>query len=90
MKKDKNLVKINNELSKYDDMPLFQKKVDKANAFFKKNPPFEAILIIENERIKQYFEQGKTLVQISDLVKLTEVEVSTRLKDMGLLAVEVV
>ena len=76
---------ISDRLAKYDDMPLFQDKVDKANAFFAKNPPFEAIKLIENEEIKGYFTKGKSIEQIAVLMRLSEEEIGIRLKDLGLL-----
>ena len=72
-------------LDKYEKMPLFQDKVDKANAFFAKNPPFEAIKLIENEEIKAYFTKGKRIEQIAVLMRLSEEEIGIRLKDLGLL-----
>ena len=81
-------IKIKESLSKYDTMPVFQKKADKASAFLKKHPPFEAIKEMENNRIKTYFNEGKTFPEISVLVRLSEMEVASRLTDMGLLIVE--
>jgi hypothetical protein len=79
--------RYNKELDKYENMPLFQKKVDKANEMLAKNPPFEAIKAIENERIKALFVEGKNSVQIAILMKMPEAEITLRLKEMGLYAV---
>ena len=81
-------IQIKESLSKYDSMPVFQKKADKASAFLKKHPPFEAIKAIENESIKTFLNEGKTLSQISFVVGLSEAELIIRLKEMGLLVVE--
>jgi hypothetical protein len=91
MKKSENIdnkmpkFRISKRLSKYDTMPLFQDKVDKANAFFAKNPPFEAMKILENEEIKACFMKGKSIEQIAVLMQLSEEEIGIRLKDLGLL-----
>ncbi len=79
--------RYNKELDKYEDLPLFQKKVDKANEMLAKNPPFEAIKAVENERIKAFFVEGKSATQIAILLRMSEAEVSLRLKEMGLHAV---
>jgi hypothetical protein len=87
MKKGENKIyvdKINESLSKYDTMPIFQKKVDLANDFLAKHPPVEAINAMKNKRIKRYFEEGNSLEQIAVLVKLSEKEVSARLQELGL------
>ena len=60
-------------------------KVDKANAFLKKHPPFAAIKEVENNRIKAYFEQGIALEQIAVNMKFSENEISLRLTEMGLI-----
>jgi hypothetical protein len=91
MKKSENIdnkmpkYRISKRLSTYDTMPLFQDKVDKANAFFAKNPPFEAMKILENEEIKDCFMKGKSIEQIAVLMQLSEEEIGIRLKDLGLL-----
>ena len=82
------IIKIKESLSKYDTMPVFQKKTDKASAFLKKHPPFEAIKEMENNSIQTYFNEGKTFSEISALMRLSETEVALRLTDMGLLLVE--
>jgi hypothetical protein len=82
-------IRINKELSKYDNMPIFQRKADEASAFLKKHPPFEAIKAIENERIKTFFVEGKNAVEIAVLMKMSEAEVSVSLKEMELYAVAV-
>ena len=81
-------IQIKESLSKYDTMPVFQKKAAKASAFLKKHPPFEAIKEMENNRIKTYLNEGKTLFQISVLVGLSDAELNIRLKEMGLLVTE--
>jgi hypothetical protein len=91
MKKNENInskmpqVRINESLSKYDTMPLFQDKVDKANATLAKYPPFEALKAIENDDIKACFMKGKSIEQIAILMQLSEEEIGVRLKDLGLL-----
>jgi transposase len=91
MKKKENIetntpkVRIKESLSKYDTMPLFQKKVDKANATLAKYPPFEAIKTVENDRIKAYFQEGKNLEQIAVLMRLSEEEIGLRFKELSLL-----
>ena len=71
-------------LDKYDKMPLFQKKLDKANAILTEFPPLLLLRERDNKRIKQYFEQGLPIEQIVLLVKLSENEVLLRLEEMGL------
>jgi hypothetical protein len=91
MKKSENIddkmpkYKISKRLSKYDTMPLFQKKLDKANAMLAKCPPFEALKAIENDDIKACFMKGKSIEQIAVLMQLSEEEIGIRLKDLGLL-----
>jgi hypothetical protein len=91
MKKNENIEKkvprgrINESLIKYDTMPLFQKKVDEAKAFLAKHPPFEAIKAFENDRIKAYFSEGKSLEQIAVLMRLSEEEIGLRFKGLSLL-----
>jgi hypothetical protein len=91
MKKSENIddkmpkYKISKRLSKYDTMPLFQKKLDKANAMLAKCPPFEALKAIENDDIKTCFMKGKSIEQIAVLMQLSEEEIGIRLKDLGLL-----
>jgi hypothetical protein len=77
--------RYNKELDKYENMPLFQKKVDKANEMLAKNPPFEAIKAIENQRIKAFFVEGKNAEQIAVLMKMSESDVSLRLQELGLI-----
>ena len=74
----------NKKLDEYENMPLFQGKVDKANAILAKNPPTQVMRAIENKRIKAYFEQEITLEQMAVNMNLTENEVSLRLTEMGL------
>jgi hypothetical protein len=76
--------RYNKELDKYENMPLFQKKVDKANEILAKNPPYEAIKAIENQRIKVFFVEGKNAAQIAALMKMSETDVSLRLQELGL------
>jgi hypothetical protein len=52
---------VSERLEKYDKLPIFQKKLDKANAILAKSPPFEALKAMENDWIKGHFEQGKRL-----------------------------
>jgi hypothetical protein len=91
MKKNENIEKkmprgrINESLIKYDTMPLFQKKVDRAKEMLAKYPPFEAIKAVENDRIKAYFSEGKSLEQIAVLMRLSEEEMGLRFKELGLL-----
>ena len=77
--------RYNKELDKYENIPLFQKKVDKANEMLAKNPPYEAIKAIENERIKAFFVEGKNAAQIAVLVKMSETDISLRLQEMRLI-----
>ena len=72
------------KLDKYENMPLFQKKVDKANAILANNPPYQIIRDIEDNRIKTFFEQGLSLEQIAANMSLTESEIMLRLTEMGL------
>ncbi len=74
----------NKKLDKYENMPLFQGKVSKANAILAKNPPNQIMKDIEDKRIKAYFEQEITLEQMAVNMNLTENEVSLRLTEMGL------
>ena len=74
----------NKKLDEYENMPLFQGKVDKVNAILAKNPPTQVMRAIENQRIKAYFEQEITLEQMAVNMNLTENEVSLRLTEMGL------
>jgi hypothetical protein len=92
MKKEETLNKsklpkarYNKELDKYENIPLFQKKVDKANEMLAKNPPFEAIKAIENQRIKAFFVEGKNAEQIAVLIKMSEADVSLRLQELQLI-----
>ena len=75
---------ISKRLDKYDKMPLFQKKLDKANAILTEFPPLLLLRERDNKRIKQYFEQGLPIEQIVLLVKLSKNEVLLRLEEMGL------
>ena len=75
---------ISKRLDKYEKMPLFQKKLDKANAILTEFPPLLLLRERDNKRIKQYFEQGLPIEQIVLLVKLSENEVLLRLEEMGL------
>jgi hypothetical protein len=76
---------VSDRLTKYDKMPLFQKKVDRAKEMLAKYPPFEAIKAVENDRIKAYFSEGKNLEQIAVLMRLSEEEMGLRFKELGLL-----
>jgi hypothetical protein len=84
------VVRINKSLSKYDNMPVFQKKVDLAKDFLEKHPPIEALRELKDKRIKKYFEEGNSLQQIATLLKLSEIEIVSRLKEMNLLSIETV
>ena len=75
---------ISKRLDKYDKMPLFQKKLDKANAILTEFPPLLLLRERDNKRMKQYFEQGLPIEQIVLLVKLSKNEVLLRLEEMGL------
>ena len=75
---------ISKRLDKYEKMPLFQKKLDKANAILTEFPPLLLLRERDNKRIKQYFEQGLPIEQIALLVELPENEVLSRLEEMGL------
>ena len=72
-------------LDKYETMPLFQKKVDKANAILAVSPPTEFLKIRENKRIKEYFEQGMSIDLIAQNLEFSENEVLVRLEEMGLI-----
>ena len=72
-------------LDKYEKMPLFQKKVDKANAILAVSPPTEFLKIRENKRIKEYFEQGMSIDLIAQNLEFSENEVLVRLEEMGLI-----
>lgn len=71
-------------LDKYEKMPLFQKKLDKANAVLTEFPPLLLLRERDNKRIRQYFEQGLPIEQIALLVELPENEVLSRFEEMGL------
>jgi hypothetical protein len=75
---------ISNRLEKYDSMPLFQDKVDKANAFLKNFPMAEFMREQCNNDIKLCFENGLSVKQISVKVNLSEDEVISHIKEMGL------
>lgn len=75
---------ISNRLEKYDSMPLFQDKVDKANAFLKNFPMAEFMREQCNNDIKLCFENGLSVKQIAVKVNLSEDEVISHLKEMGL------
>ena len=72
------------ELDKYEKKPLFQKKMDKANAILAVSPPTQFLKERENKRIKQYFEQCFPIEQIAQNLSLSENEVLLRLEEMGL------
>jgi hypothetical protein len=79
------IVIIDKRLEKYDSMPLFQNKLDKANAILAKSPPTEIFKAIENDEIKACFMKGKSIEQIAILMQLSEEEIGIRLKGLGLL-----
>lgn len=64
---------------------FFKKKVDKANAMLAKYPPYEAIKAVDNDRIKSYFLEGKNLIEIAVLMRLSEEEIGIRLNELGLI-----
>lgn len=66
-------------------MPLFQKKLDKVNAFLAEYPLDELLKEKDNKQIKLCFEQGLSIKQIGQQVELSESEVLLRLKEMGLI-----
>jgi folate-dependent tRNA-U54 methylase TrmFO/GidA len=72
-------------LDKYENMPLFQKKLDKANAILAKSNPLVFLRELENKQIKQYFEQNMPIEQISHQLRLTQEEVLLRLHEMSLI-----
>ena len=72
-------------LDKYENMPLFQKKLDKANAILAKSNPLVFLRELENKQIKQYFEQNMPIEQISHQLRLTQEEVLLRLHEMRLI-----
>jgi hypothetical protein len=76
---------ISNRLEKYDSMPLFQDKVDKANAFLKNFPIEEFMREQCNDDIKLGIEKGFSIKQIAEKIHLTEDEITSRLKEMGLI-----
>lgn len=71
-------------LNKLENMPLFQKKVDMANAILTASPPTLFLKKKENKRIKQYFEQGFSIEQIALNLDFTKLKVLSRLEEMGL------
>ena len=72
------------KLDKYEKMPLFQQKLDTANAILAMSPPTQFLKNRENKRIKQYFEQGLTIDQMVQNLELTEIEILARLEKMDL------
>jgi translation initiation factor IF-2 len=72
------------KLDKLENMPLFQKKVDLANAILVASPPTLFLRKRENKRIKQYFEQGFSIEQIAKNIDFTKHQVLLRLEEMGL------
>ena len=76
---------ISKRLEKYDNLPLFQKKLDKVNAFLAEYPLNELLREKDNKQIKLCFEQGLSIEQIAQQVELPKAEVLLRLKEMGLI-----
>lgn len=72
-------------LDKYENMPLFQKKVDKANEMLAKYPPTQILKEMEQKRIKSLLEQGRTIAEIAAFLKKSEEYITIRLQEMGLL-----
>lgn len=78
------IVIVNKRLEKYDNLPLFQKKLDEANALLAEFPPTAFLRKKENKRIKRLFEQGLSIEQIVKEVDLPKNEILLRLNEMGL------
>lgn len=76
---------ISKRLGKYDTMPLFQKKLDKVNAFLAEYPLDMLLREKDNRQIKLCFEQGLSIEQIAQQIELPEAEVLLRLKELGLM-----
>lgn len=71
-------------LDKYETMPLFQKKLDKANAILAESNPLVFLRELENGKIKELFEQEMSTEQIAVQINLSEAEVLSRLQEMDL------
>ena len=78
------VVIINKELEKYESMPLFQKKLDKANAILAESNPLIFLRELENNKIKELFEQEMSIEQIAVQVNFSDAEVLSRLQEMDL------
>jgi pantothenate kinase-related protein Tda10 len=76
------IVIVNKRLEKYDNLPLFQKKLDEANALLAEFPPTAFLRKNENKRIKRLLEQGMSIEQIVERVDLSEDEVKIRLQEL--------
>jgi predicted transcriptional regulator len=78
-------IKISKRLEKYDSMPLFQDKVDKANAFLATFPIAEFIREQKHIDIKLCFEKGHSTEETAKKLNLSVDEVISCLKEMGLI-----
>lgn len=76
------IVIVNKRLEKYDNLPLFQKKLDEANALLAEFPPTAFLRKKENKRIKRLLEQGLSIEQIAQQVELSESDVKLRLQEI--------
>ena len=76
---------INKRLEKYDSMPLFQDKLDKANAILAESNPLVFLRELDNKQIKHLFEQNMPIEQIAKQMRLLQAEVLVRLQEMGLI-----
>ncbi len=72
-------------LDKYETMPLFQKKLDKANAILAESNPLVFLRELDNKQIKHLFEQNMPIEQIAKQMRLPQGEVLVRLQEMGLI-----
>ncbi len=71
------------DLDKYENTPIFQDKVDKANAILTKFPPTAFLKEKQNGHIKRLLEQGMSIEQIVEQVDLLEEEVKLRISEIG-------
>ncbi len=78
---------VNPELDKYDDMPVFQNKLDMAAAFLEKHPLPESLMQdIKSKRIQYLFEQNMSVEQMAQRLSLTKSEILLNLQKLGLMA----
>ena len=73
----------NSGLNKYENTPIFQDKVDKANSILTKFPPTVFLKEKQNRHIKRLLEQGMSIEQIVEQVDLLEEEVKLRISEIG-------